>query len=63
MAKSTLKSQFSSNFRPSILALEDGTIFEGLGFGASGVACGELVFNTSLAGYQEILTDPSYAGR
>ncbi len=63
MAKSTLKSQFSSNFRPSILALEDGTIFEGLGFGASGVACGELVFNTSLAGYQEILTDPSYAGQ
>ncbi len=63
MAISSLKSQFTSKFRPGILALEDGTIFEGLGFGASGTAWGELVFNTSLAGYQEILTDPSYAGQ
>ena len=45
------------------LALEDGTVFHGLGFGASGEAVGELVFNTSMSGYQEILTDPSYCGQ
>jgi carbamoyl-phosphate synthase small subunit len=43
-----------------ILALEDGTLFEGQGFGAEGVQTGEIVFNTSMTGYQEILTDPSY---
>lgn len=43
-----------------LLALEDGTIFPGVGFGAEGVQTGELVFNTSMTGYQEILTDPSY---
>ncbi|MCY4525188.1 MAG: carbamoyl-phosphate synthase small subunit, partial [Anaerolineaceae bacterium] len=42
------------------LALEDGRIFTGTGFGAEGVTTGELVFNTSMTGYQEILTDPSY---
>ena len=47
----------------AILALEDGRIFRGTGFGA-GVECsGEVVFNTSLTGYQEIFTDPSYAGQ
>ncbi|MDZ4179306.1 MAG: carbamoyl-phosphate synthase domain-containing protein, partial [Coriobacteriia bacterium] len=46
-----------------ILALEDGTVFEGLACGAEGEAAGEIVFNTSLAGYQEVLTDPSYAGQ
>lgn len=45
------------------LALEDGLIFEGEGFGAEGEAYGEVVFNTSLTGYQEILTDPSYKGQ
>ena len=45
----------------AILALEDGTIFEGIGIGASGQTNGEIVFNTSMSGYQEILTDPSYA--
>ena len=44
----------------AILLLEDGTIFEGLSFGAKGCRCGEVVFNTSMTGYQEILTDPSY---
>ncbi len=44
----------------AILALEDGTIFEGAGFGARASACGEVCFNTSMTGYQEILTDPSY---
>jgi carbamoyl-phosphate synthase small subunit len=44
----------------AILLLEDGTVFEGRSFGASGTLCGEVVFNTSMTGYQEILTDPSY---
>ena len=47
----------------AILALEDGRIFRGRGYGASGERFGEVVFNTSLSGYQEILTDPSYAGQ
>ncbi|MDD5382619.1 MAG: glutamine-hydrolyzing carbamoyl-phosphate synthase small subunit [Candidatus Margulisbacteria bacterium] len=47
----------------AILALEDGTIFEGTSFGARGEECGEVVFNTSMTGYQEILTDPSYKGQ
>ncbi|MGA2072853.1 MAG: glutamine-hydrolyzing carbamoyl-phosphate synthase small subunit [Terriglobia bacterium] len=47
----------------AILALEDGRIFRGRGYGASGERFGEVVFNTSLCGYQEILTDPSYAGQ
>jgi carbamoyl-phosphate synthase small subunit len=45
------------------LALEDGTVFEGFSFGAPGETGGELVFNTSMTGYQEILTDPSYKGQ
>ena len=47
----------------AILALEDGTMFRGVAAGAEGEAGGEVVFNTSLTGYQEILTDPSYAGQ
>ena len=47
--------------RPAILALEDGTIFKGIAIGADGFSSGEVVFNTALTGYQEILTDPSYA--
>jgi carbamoyl-phosphate synthase small subunit len=47
----------------AILALADGRIFEGTGFGAEGEAFGEVVFNTSMTGYQEILTDPSYEGQ
>lgn len=46
---------------PAILALADGTHFVGQGFGAEGLASGEVVFNTALTGYQEILSDPSYA--
>ena len=45
------------------LALEDGTVFYGWGFGATGETTGEVVFNTSMTGYQEILTDPSYKGQ
>src|SRR6266511_28446 len=48
---------------PALLALEDGTVFRGRGFGATGEAFGEAVFNTAMSGYQEILTDPSYAGQ
>src|SRR6187200_2016099 len=47
----------------AILALEDGTIFCGTAFGARASACGEVCFNTSMTGYQEILTDPSYKGQ
>jgi carbamoyl-phosphate synthase small subunit len=47
----------------AILALEDGRIFRGDGYGAKGECYGEVVFNTSLTGYQEIFTDPSYAGQ
>jgi carbamoyl-phosphate synthase small subunit len=47
----------------ALLALEDGTLFEGFGFGRLGEATGEVVFNTALCGYQEVLTDPSYAGQ
>jgi carbamoyl-phosphate synthase small subunit len=47
----------------AILALEDGSVFEGRGFGAAASACGEVCFNTSMTGYQEILTDPSYKGQ
>src|SRR2546423_557994 len=45
------------------LALEDGTVFTGRAFSASGTTEGEVVFNTSMTGYQEILTDPSYKGQ
>jgi carbamoyl-phosphate synthase small subunit len=48
---------------PALLALEDGTLWPGCGFGAMGQTSGEIVFNTSLTGYQEILTDPSYHGQ
>ncbi len=47
----------------AILALEDGRVFRGRGYGASGERFGEVVFNTSISGYQEILTDPSYSGQ
>jgi len=46
----------------AILALSDGTVFEGFSFGARGTATGEVCFNTSMSGYQEVLTDPSYCG-
>lgn len=47
--------------KPAILVLADGTVFEGVSIGASGQSVGELVFNTAMTGYQEMLTDPSYA--
>src|SRR5712675_3372255 len=47
----------------ALLVLADGTVLEGTGFGAVGHAVGEVCFNTAMTGYQEILTDPSYAGQ
>ena len=47
----------------AILALEDGTWYQGVAAGATGETSGEVVFNTSMTGYQEVLTDPSYAGQ
>jgi len=56
--------QRSPGVRPrALLALEDGTLFEGVCFGRAGETTGEVVFNTALCGYQEVLTDPSYAGQ
>ncbi|HNH35659.1 MAG TPA: glutamine-hydrolyzing carbamoyl-phosphate synthase small subunit [Rhodocyclaceae bacterium] len=49
-----------SQFPPALLALADGTVFRGKGIGATGTSVGEVVFNTAMSGYQEILTDPSY---
>ena len=49
--------------RRALLVLEDGSAFEGTAFGADGERTGEVVFNTSMAGYQEITTDPSYCGQ
>ncbi len=52
-----------STFRPGVLALEDGSVFRGRAFGAEATIAGECVFNTSMTGYQEIITDPSYFGQ
>ena len=49
-----------ANFEPAVLVLADGTVFRGRSIGANGAAVGEVVFNTAITGYQEILTDPSY---
>ena len=49
--------------KPALLVLADGTAFESLAFGAKGTAVGEVVFNTGMTGYQEVLTDPSYCGQ
>ena len=51
------------NRTPALLALEDGRTFRGRSWAAEGEVCGEMVFNTSMTGYQEVLTDPSYAGQ
>ena len=47
----------------ALLVLDDGTVLEGTGVGAAGKAAGEVCFNTAMTGYEEILTDPSYAGQ
>ena len=57
------KQQYENRQKEAKIVLEDGRVFTGLSFGASGERYGEVVFNTSMAGYQEILTDPSYKGQ
>ncbi len=52
-----------ADMKKAVLALADGLVFEGDSFGAEGETSGEIVFNTSMTGYQEILTDPSYKGQ
>src|ERR1700686_801185 len=47
----------------ALLVMADGTVLEGIGFGSTGHAAGEVCFNTAMTGYEEILTDPSYAGQ
>src|SRR5215469_5609580 len=54
---------FSRTRKTGLLVLADGTVFEGTGFGAETKGVGEVCFNTAMTGYQEILTDPSYAGQ
>ena len=58
-----MKKDISSNKPTACLALADGTLFFGKGFGSTGETTAELCFNTSITGYQEILTDPSYASQ
>src|ERR1700710_80037 len=57
------KSGWSEPKATALLVLADGTVLEGIGLGATGSAVGEVCFNTAMTGYQEILTDPSYAGQ
>ncbi len=54
---------FDKGYLPAVLALEDGTVFSGRSFTGEGETTGEVVFNTGMSGYQEILTDPSYCGQ
>ena len=54
---------FDPAAKPAILVLEDGTLYRGWSFGAEGTTMGEVVFNTGMTGYQEVLTDPSYCGQ
>lgn len=58
-----LRSERQGKYMKALIALEDGTLFEGRSFTGSGEAIGEIVFNTSMSGYQEVLTDPSYTGQ
>ena len=54
---------FNSTAQPALLVLEDGSVYKGWSFGATGTTMGEVVFNTGMTGYQEVLTDPSYCGQ
>ena len=62
-AKQKKKNSIKPQFSPAILVLENKSIFKGIGLGYQGNATGEICFNTSLTGYQEIISDPSYAGQ
>ena len=58
-----ISSKKISQIHTSVLVLENKTIFKGIGIGYQGTATGEVCFNTSLTGYQEVISDPSYAGQ
>ena len=62
-AKSDAAGQWAEPKATALLVLADGTVLEGFGLGATGIAVGEVCFNTAMTGYEEILTDPSYAGQ
>src|ERR1700716_3746083 len=62
-ASTSAKSAWTEPKATALLVLADGTVLEGFGFGATGQAVGEVCFNTAMTGYEEILTDPSYAGQ
>ena len=62
-SKQKNKNSANSKFSHGILVLDNKTIFKGIGLGYQGVATGEVCFNTSITGYQEIISDPSYAGQ
>ena len=61
--KQKVNSKKLSSFSPGILVLDNKSIFKGIGIGHQGIATGEVCFNTSITGYQEIISDPSYAGQ
>ncbi len=61
MAQPSQQLLFGQARKPALLVLEDGSVFKGVSIGADGMSVGEVVFNTAMTGYQEILTDPSYA--
>lgn len=61
--KNLRESMSISTAQPALLVLADGTAYQGLSFGANGTVVGEVVFNTGMTGYQEVLTDPSYCGQ
>lgn len=63
MTKASIMSVWQDPTPTALLVLADGTVIEGMGFGAEGAAVAEVCFNTAITGYQEILTDPSYAGQ
>ena len=63
LAQDRLLFRFTTGMNQALVALEDGRIFRGLSIGASGTSVGEICFNTSMTGYQEVLTDPSYRGQ
>ena len=58
-----LKAMVRVSAPPALLVLADGTAYQGWSFGALGTTVGEVVFNTGMTGYQEVLTDPSYRGQ
>ncbi|MCJ2542089.1 glutamine-hydrolyzing carbamoyl-phosphate synthase small subunit [Thermostichus vulcanus] len=63
LAQENKLEKLRQTLRPALLVLADGTSFSGWSFGASGTAIGEVVFNTGMTGYQEVITDPSYRGQ